>query len=325
MLESFGLSAQKTQSCGDAEAIPWVKVTANAKTKWKKSNTVTAGAEDATWLCHAGKRLLKPERNLSMAHAPCAGKEVFCWDWNSQGGCIRWDKCDRKHDTVSDQNLHWAGTAAMIRRGGRRKRPVRIIPENIDGMADQLRESIKRTHGGNPLIPSNAWRPKTDGASRTSIGETLEAGRGSSGRKATKRELDWNGTLVNGNGKMPPSLLRGEDGMEDASFHRALTQSRNGEIDIGRRKPHPPEEVEEIPASKPRTTVDRISAEDVRRYGNPAAPDRPDDLRDFDLATLGGKLIGAMYDDDTWVGAPEDTHGSYRPPNTTRLNDKQKR
>ena len=52
-------------------------------------NTLTDGAQDVTRLYPDGKRFLKPERNLSMAHAPRAGKEVFCWDWNIHGGCAR--------------------------------------------------------------------------------------------------------------------------------------------------------------------------------------------------------------------------------------------
>lgn len=40
---------------------------------------VTAGLLDAPRLYPAGKRLLKPERNLAMAHAPRSGKDVFCW------------------------------------------------------------------------------------------------------------------------------------------------------------------------------------------------------------------------------------------------------
>ena len=67
-------------------------------------------------------------------------------------------KCDRKHDTVCDQNQHWAVAAEMVRRGGCRKRHVQISPDNIDGMADQMREGNKRTHGGNPIIPTQAWR-----------------------------------------------------------------------------------------------------------------------------------------------------------------------
>ena len=71
------------------EAVPKIKGKPKLKTKLRKSNAVTAGAQDVTRLYPAGKRLLKPERNLSTAHAPRDGKEVFCWDWNSHGGCVR--------------------------------------------------------------------------------------------------------------------------------------------------------------------------------------------------------------------------------------------
>ena len=198
------------------------------------------------------------------------------------------------------------------------------FPDNIDGMVGQMRESNKRTHGEQPLIPSNAWWQKTAGASRTSVGKTQEAGRGASGWKATKRELDWNDTLAHGNGKMPPAMLGGEDGVEEASLHRILAPSQTGKLDSDQRKPQPPEEVEGRPLNKPRTTIDRMSAEGVRRGGNPAAPGHPGDMQEFDLATLVGKLIDVMYADDAWVDAPKDTQECYRPSNTTLLNDGQK-
>ena len=66
----------------------------------------------------------------------------------------RWGQlCDREHDTMSGENLHWATAAELIRRGGGRKnRPTRIIPENVDGMVDQLRESNQSVHGEQPLV-----------------------------------------------------------------------------------------------------------------------------------------------------------------------------
>lgn len=56
--------------------------------------------------------------------------------------------------------------------------------------------------------------------------------------------------------------------------------------------------MEEKPINKPRTTADRMSAEDVRREGNPFGPAHPDDLQECDLGTLEEKLIDAMYADD---------------------------
>ena len=55
------------------------------------STTIT-GADDVkplgqVRLYPAGKRLLKPERNLAMAHAPRSGEDAFCWDWYAHSGC----------------------------------------------------------------------------------------------------------------------------------------------------------------------------------------------------------------------------------------------
>ena len=154
-------------------------------------NTVTAGAQDVTRLYLAGKRLLKPERNLPMAHAPRAGKGVCCWDLDSHGGCARGGKCGRKHDSMGDKNTHWAVDAEMIGRGGHVKRDARIAPGNIDGVVDQLRGSNKRTHGEHPIVPSKAWWRKTAGAYSANIGDQADIGHVVHGWKVTKRELNW--------------------------------------------------------------------------------------------------------------------------------------
>ena len=59
--------------------MPKAKVKENQKIKGGRSNTATAGAQEVTRLYTAWKRLLNPERNLSTAHAPRLGKEVFFW------------------------------------------------------------------------------------------------------------------------------------------------------------------------------------------------------------------------------------------------------
>ena len=82
VLESPGIQNQPKKNGIDKEAVPKVKVMAKKPTRVGKSaaitqNTVTAGDQDVTRLYPAGKRLLKPERKLSMAHAPRPGKEVL--------------------------------------------------------------------------------------------------------------------------------------------------------------------------------------------------------------------------------------------------------
>ena len=80
----------------------------------------------------------------------------------------------------------------MIRRGGRADRTARVLPENIDGMVDELRESTKRTHGAQPIVSSKAWWRKTAGSNGTKKIDLSESGRGAPGWKATKREMVWN-------------------------------------------------------------------------------------------------------------------------------------
>ena len=70
-----------------------------------------------TRLYPEGTRLANPERNLAMARAPRAGKEILLWGRNIHGGRIKADKCERRRDLMSEQNLPWAVAAELIRRG----------------------------------------------------------------------------------------------------------------------------------------------------------------------------------------------------------------
>ena len=74
VLASFGLLHRPPRNGDDAEAVPKVEGKGK-KVRLEKGavlaqNTVTAGAQDMTRLYPAGKRLLKPESNLYMAHEP---------------------------------------------------------------------------------------------------------------------------------------------------------------------------------------------------------------------------------------------------------------
>ena len=111
-----------------------------------------------------------------MAHAPRAGKDVFCWGWNSHGGFARCDKGDRKRDSMSDKHLRRTVAAELIRRGGHVKRDARLAPENVDGVIDQLRESNKRKHGEQPIVHSKAWWRETSGAYSANSDDQSDSG-----------------------------------------------------------------------------------------------------------------------------------------------------
>lgn len=175
VLASFGVMA------GVNPKIPNGAETARPKGKGKKcrgkggkanADTLTAGGTEVARLYPAGKRLLKHERNLAMAHAPRCGKDVFCWGWNAQSGCGRAPNCDRKHETMGEKNLHWAVAAELIRRGGHRNRPTRIATENVDGMVDHLRGPNQRVRGKQPLVTTKAWWGKTAGSVKITANST---------------------------------------------------------------------------------------------------------------------------------------------------------
>ena len=57
-----------------------------------------------------------------------------------------------------------------------------------------------------------------------------------------------------------------------------------------------------VQADRPGEPVQKKEiSELVRECGKPAAPGHPDDLAGFDLAAMGGKLLGVMYATDEWV------------------------
>ena len=120
-----------------------------------------------------------------MAHAPRSGMCVFCWDWGAHVGCARGQTCDRKHDALSEKNLHCAISEELIRRGGRKNRSARIDPENVDGVAGQLRDSNQKVHGEQSLTTTKAWWQKTAGSANRPLDTRKSAW------KHTKRQLDW--------------------------------------------------------------------------------------------------------------------------------------
>ena len=157
----------------------------------KEVANTTTGAQEGGMLYHAGKRLLKPERNLAMAHAPRSGKETFCWDWNVHGWCGKVERCDRNRDATIEKNLHWAVAAELIRRGWRKNRNTRILPEHVDGMVAQLRETNQRVHGEQPIAENHAWWQKTAGSQHTLDKMRRPAPGPGAGWETTKRTPDW--------------------------------------------------------------------------------------------------------------------------------------
>ena len=227
-----------------------------------------------------------------MAHAPRSGKDVSCRGWNSHGGCARGLMCDRKHDTMSGKNLHWTVSAELIRRGGRKNRPTRIAPGNVDGVVDQLRESNQRVHGEQPLVGAKPWWQKKAG----SLNRTPEMSQAE--WKTTKRVLDWASVI-------PPlkekavgyqtTDAKGEEEQPDMALPEEQSMGGAPCSSI------PPTWEAEECYPEPQRTTERSAAE-VREYGNPATPGRPDDLGNCDLADMEDKLLGVIYATDDWIG-----------------------
>ena len=103
-IASFGFPDAQTKPPPDVGETPNPK--GKASGKGKRGNTLTAGTQEMPMIYASGKRLMKPEGDLDMAHAPREGKEMFRRVWDSHGGCSKAEKFERKHDILSGQNFH---------------------------------------------------------------------------------------------------------------------------------------------------------------------------------------------------------------------------
>ena len=130
VVASFGASDADSKSQGDQVAVHNQKAKGgNGKYRGHHhSRRTRRRATKPNW-----QTIAETERSSSMAHAPGSGKR-FPGGRNIHGGCGKGGKCERNRDMMSAKNLHWAIAAELIRRGGRRIRPSRIAPENVDGM-----------------------------------------------------------------------------------------------------------------------------------------------------------------------------------------------
>ena len=98
---------------------------------------------------------------------------------------------------MSENNLHWAVAAELIRRGGHKNRPTRITPGNVDGMVDQLRESNHRVRGEQPLVGAKPWWQMTAGSVNRPQGTPQN------NWKTTRRVLDWPSVIPPTNSVLP--------------------------------------------------------------------------------------------------------------------------
>ena len=75
---------------------------------------------------------------------------------------------------------------------------------------------------------------------------------------------------------------------------------------------------------RPRTDFGRDEApsEQIREYGNPATPGRPEDLKYCDLTAMGEKLLGVMYATDEWI--EPDWDDNVPPRDNSGLSEQQK-
>lgn len=92
---------------------------------------------------------------------------------------------------MSEKNLHWAITADLTRRGERKNRNTRILPDHVDGMVAQLRETNQRVHGEQPIVANHDWWQKTAVSQNTLGKPTVKGAAPVPGWGITKRELDW--------------------------------------------------------------------------------------------------------------------------------------
>ena len=113
----------------------------------------------------------------------------------------------------------WAVAAEMMRRGGRKNRPMRIAPGNIDGAVDQLRGSNQRVSGEQPIVPPKEWRKKTAGSKTQTLADGSLTGHTAPGREAAKRELDWGESWMVRRDKPSAQRHQGSGGVEESPHH----------------------------------------------------------------------------------------------------------
>ena len=90
VLASFGIAAVSGKGDKTANGVDDPKPKGNGKRGKGRGGraegiTFMAGVLDAPRLYPSGKRLLKPERSLAMAHARRVGQDVFFGGWNLRG------------------------------------------------------------------------------------------------------------------------------------------------------------------------------------------------------------------------------------------------
>ena len=89
-----------------------------------------------------------------------------CWGYNAHGGCHRGATCPNVHQHLKAGGLHRDVLAELYRRGGHKSVKGAIVPQNINGRAQELRESnVRKETGGcllKPRLPHEDRR-KEDG------------------------------------------------------------------------------------------------------------------------------------------------------------------
>ena len=111
--------------------------------------------------------------------------------------------------------------------------------------------------------------------------------------------------------------------MEEASFLRNRDSATSRKLRVGETMFQSGLDTPAKPLSEETTISEWRTADTVRREGKPAAPGRPGDLRECDLAKMDAKLMGALYDDDAWVDPVAETQKCHRGPDATLLIDTQ--
>ena len=147
---------------------------------------------------------------------------------------------------------------------GRKNRAAIAFRGNVDGMVDQLRDNNQRKRGAQPIVPPKARRRKATG-SRGGAPPMVDPRAPTPDWEAAKRDLDWATPLNSASRTYRPTGVKlGEGGrcLEEASHISDAAQPR------------------ENAKSLPKTS----HAEKKRQLGDPAAPERPHDLRNCDSA-----------------------------------------